>query len=199
MRTPDPDEELVRRYLTGDPAAFASLVERHQTRMYNLALRVLGNPEDAADATQDAFLSALRKLKSFRGDAAFTTWMHRVTVNACYDLLRKRKRQPMLHVVGDDLPAPEPGPPAPDHADAVSGALDAAAALLRVPLDFRVVLVLADVQDMPFEEIAKMLDIPIGTVKSRAHRGRLHLAKAMGLRPAGGEPLGPPPTSKDTS
>ncbi|HEY6651276.1 MAG TPA: sigma-70 family RNA polymerase sigma factor, partial [Actinomycetota bacterium] len=105
MDPPEPDEELVRRFLLGDTDAFERLVERHRQRVYNLCLRVLGDPEDAADAVQDTFLSVLTKLRQFRGDAAFTTWMHRVAVNACYDLSRKRRRQPLLRLAGDqDLP-----------------------------------------------------------------------------------------------
>ncbi len=181
-RDPSDDRELVRRYLAGDAGAFATLVERHQARVYGLCLRVTGDPEDAADATQEAFVSALRKLGQFRGDAAFTTWMHRVAVNACYDLLRKRSRQPMLHLATDeDLPTPEAGPPAPDHADEVAGTHDAAAALARIPEEFRVALVLADVQDLPYEEIGKILDVPVGTVKSRVFRGRIALARAIGV------------------
>jgi RNA polymerase sigma-70 factor (ECF subfamily) len=146
---------------------------------------VLGDPEDARDATQEAFLTALRKLGSFRGDAAFTTWMHRVTVNACYDLLRKRRRQPLLRLASDEgEPLPEMGPPVPDHAESSSGTIDAARALAQVPDEYRVALVLADVQDLPYEEIARVLDVPVGTVKSRVHRGRLALARAMGLEDA---------------
>jgi RNA polymerase sigma-70 factor (ECF subfamily) len=182
MSDPSDDRELVRRFLLGDARAFTTLVERHQARVYGLCLRVTGNPEDAADAAQEAFLSALRKLGQFRGDAAFTTWMHRVTVNACYDLLRKRSRQPSLHLVTDETFVPEPGPPTPDHADEVAGTRDAAAALALVPEEFRVALVLADVQDLPYEEIAKILDVPVGTVKSRVFRGRVALARAMGVQ-----------------
>ena len=150
--------------------------------MYSVCLRVLGNGEDAADATQDAFFSALRKMNQFRGDALFTTWLHRIAVNACYDILRKHRRQPMLHLAEDpDGPAREEGPPAVDHADEVAGTYDAARALASVPEEFRVALVLADVQDMAYEQIAKVLDVPIGTVKSRVHRGRLALARAMGI------------------
>jgi RNA polymerase sigma-70 factor (ECF subfamily) len=136
-----------------------------------------GREEDARDATQDAFLTALRKLSSFRGEAAFTTWMHRVTVNACYDLLRKRQRAPLLER-GDDLPAREP-PPAPDPADDLSLSIDVQRALMSVPEDFRAVMILHDVQDLPQEEVAAALGIPVGTVKSRLHRGRIALAKAM--------------------
>jgi RNA polymerase sigma-70 factor (ECF subfamily) len=173
------DEDLVRRYLSGDRGAFAVLVERHERRVYNLALRMTGREEDARDAAQDAFLTALRKLSSFRGEAAFTTWMHRVTVNACYDLLRKRQRQPLLDRRGDDdLPRPEP-PPAPDHADVAVLSVDVQRALLEVPEGFRAVMILHDVQDLPQEEVAAILGIPVGTVKSRLHRGRVALAKAL--------------------
>jgi RNA polymerase sigma-70 factor (ECF subfamily) len=179
---PAPDEELVRRFLAGDAAAFTELVTRHERRVYNLCLRILANREDAADAAQDTLLTVVRKLDQFRGDAAFTTWLHRVAMNVCYDHLRRAQRRPVLHrIVEDDLPVPEAGPPIPDHADAVAGAHDIVAALAQVPEDFRVALVLADVQDLPYDEIAKVLDVPVGTVKSRVFRGRLALARAMGL------------------
>jgi len=184
------DEDLVRGYLSGDYGAFAALVERHERRVYNLALRMTGREEDARDATQDAFLTALRKLSSFRGEAAFTTWMHRVTINACYDLLRKRARQPLLDLGDDEHPRPEPTP-APDHADATELSIDVQRALLEVPEDFRAVMILHDVQDLPQEEVAAILSIPVGTVKSRLHRGRIALAKAMHLereRPHPSEP-----------
>jgi RNA polymerase sigma-70 factor, ECF subfamily len=178
---PETDEELVGRALSGERDALATLVERHQRRVYNLCLRVMGHPEDAADAAQEALVTALRKLGQFRGEAAFTTWLHRLTVNTCYDLLRKRRRQPLLHLVTEEGAEPEPGPPVEDHADAVAGAADVVAALAQVPEEFRVALVLADIQDLPYEEIAKVLDVPVGTVKSRVHRGRVALARAMGI------------------
>lgn len=183
MTDPERDDQLVRRYLAGDSAAFTVLVQRHEARTYGLCLRVLGDPDDAADAAQEALISALRKLEQFRGDAAFTTWLHRIAVNACYDLLRKQRRQPLLRLAGgdDERPHPEPGPPSPDHADEIVGTVAAAAALALVPEEFRVALVLADVQDLPYDQIAKVLDVPVGTVKSRVHRGRLALARAMGL------------------
>jgi RNA polymerase sigma-70 factor, ECF subfamily len=180
---PEGEGSLVRRFLDGDASAFGVLVERHQTRVFNLCLRILGNREDAFDAAQETFMAALRKVDQFRGDAAFTTWLHRVAVNACYDELRRQQRRPMLHVVapGDADEPREAGPPSADHADEVSGALDAAAALAQVPEEFRVTLVLADVQDLPYEQIARILEVPVGTVKSRVHRGRLAMAKAMRL------------------
>ena len=178
--TGERDEDLVRRYLEGDVQAFGALVERHERRVYNLALRMTGREEDARDATQDAFLSALRKLKTFRGEAAFTTWMHRVTVNACYDLLRKRQRAPLLHERDEEQGPHRPEPASPDHAEAVELSIDVRQALLQVPVDFRVVLILCDVQDLAYEDAAAALGVPVGTVKSRLHRGRVALARALG-------------------
>jgi RNA polymerase sigma-70 factor (ECF subfamily) len=170
------DEDLVRRAVAGETSAFGILVERHERRVYNLALRMTGREEDARDATQDAFLTALRKLSSFRGDAAFTTWMHRVTVNACYDLLRKRARSPMLE--RDAEAASEP-PPAPDHADEVDLGVDVRRALLDVPEDYRVVMLLHDVHDLPYEAVASIVGVPVGTVMSRLSRARKRLATLL--------------------
>ncbi len=183
MPSEERDEDLVRRAVEGDRDAFGIIVERHERRVYNLALRMTGREEDARDATQDAFLMALRKLASFRGEAAFTTWLHRVTVNTCYDLLRKRSRTPLLSTVDDH----EPEPPAwPDHADATDLSIDVQRALLAVPEDYRVVMILHDVQDLPYEEVAAIVGIPVGTVKSRLHRGRVALARALRGRSGAG-------------
>ncbi len=181
MEQPPADEELIRRFLAGDGEAFARLVDRHRQRVYNVCLRLLGDPDDAADASQDTFLSVLTKLEQFRGDAAFTTWMHRIAANACYDLTRKRRRQPLLRSAGDPDVPDEAGPPVPDPAEELSGTRDVVTALRAIPEEFRVALVLADLQDLAYEEVAKILDVPIGTVKSRIHRGRVALARAMGL------------------
>jgi RNA polymerase sigma-70 factor (ECF subfamily) len=197
---PESDEVLVGKYLAGDERAFSVLVERHQTRVFNVALRVLGDPEDARDATQDAFVSMLRKLSQFRGESAFTTWLHRVTLNSCYDILRKRRRQPMLRLVGDeDDPLPDTGPPVPDHADATVASIEVARALQLIPEEYRVTMVLADIQDLPYEEIARVLDVPVGTVKSRVHRGRIALARAMGLDAPDREPTSAPRPSERES
>ncbi len=174
------DPELIERYLQGDASAFSALVRRHEKRVYNLCFRMLGREEDARDAAQDAFLTALRKLSSFRGEAQFTTWLHRVTVNACYDVLRKKRREPLLEPPREeDAPEP-PGPASPDHADSAVAAVDVQRALMRVPQEFRAVLVLHDVHDLAYEDIAESLGIPVGTVKSRLHRGRVALAEELG-------------------
>jgi RNA polymerase sigma-70 factor (ECF subfamily) len=198
-----PDDLLVRRAANGDDGAFTELVRRHERRVFAVAMRMLGREEDALDATQDALITVYRKVGQFRGESAFTTWLHRITINACYDILRKRARQPMLHVAGEDDLEREPGPPVEDHAAAVAGGIDAARALQEVPEDFRAVLILADVHDLPYEEIAEILEIPIGTVKSRVFRGRISLARVMGLGSTRGaaarEPGGAPEPSEGGS
>jgi RNA polymerase sigma-70 factor (ECF subfamily) len=168
----DSDEQLVRRFLAGDRSAFGTLVERHERRVYNLAYRMLGRPEDAADAAQDVFVSCLRKLSGFRGTSSFSTWLHRVAVNTCYDILRRR---------GREQPVAENREPAPsaDIADAAVAAVDVQRALLLVPQEYRAVLVLHDIQGVPYEDVAETLGVPIGTVKSRLHRGRVALARAL--------------------
>ncbi len=177
-----PDEELVRRFRDGDVRAFTALVERHERRVYNLALRMTGREEDARDATQDAFLAVLRKLQGFRGEAAFTTWLHRVTLNACYDLLRKRSRAPLaLERRPEDGPPPAE-PAAPDHAERVELAIDVREALQHLPEEFRAVLLLCDAQDLTYEQAAAVLGVPVGTVKSRLHRGRVALGRILSAR-----------------
>jgi RNA polymerase sigma-70 factor, ECF subfamily len=169
-----PDEELVRRYLAGDQGAFADLVRRHETRVYNLSYRLLGNADDAREASQEAFITCVRKLKGFRGESAFGTWLYRVTSNACYDLLRRRKRTP---TPVEELPEPEA---AEDVAKSASDVVDVQRALTRVAEDFRIVLVLHDIEGLPYEEIAVVVGVPVGTVKSRLHRGRVSLARELG-------------------
>jgi RNA polymerase sigma-70 factor, ECF subfamily len=179
------DRELVERCVSGDRVAFALLVKRHERRVYNLAYRMLGREEDARDATQDAFMTVLRRLSSFRGEAAFTTWLHRVTVNASYDILRKRKREPALELSESS----ETAMPRADHAESTAISIDVQRALLAVPPEFRAPLVMHDIQDLAYEDIARILEVPVGTVKSRIHRGRVALARALG--PAEGERLRP--------
>jgi RNA polymerase sigma-70 factor, ECF subfamily len=180
------DAELVARASGGDDRAFAELVKRHERRVYNLAFRMLGREEDARDATQDTFLSCYRRLSSFRGEAAFTTWLHRIAVNASYDMLRRRKGTTLGQ---DDLPEP---PPSPDHGDRAAAAVDVQRALMQVVVEYRAVLVLCDLQGHAYDEVAEMLSIPLGTVKSRLHRGRIALGRVLGVDASVHEPPGPP-------
>src|SRR3954471_11420069 len=110
------DRTLLARHLSGDAGAFGLLVERHRDRLWRVALRTLGNPEDAADAVQDALLSAYRAAASYRGDAAVTTWLHRIVVNACLDLARRRASRPTTVLTEDNL----------READSAAGDFDAA-------------------------------------------------------------------------
>jgi RNA polymerase sigma-70 factor, ECF subfamily len=183
MRDPS-DQELVRRHLDGDRQAFTDLMRRHERRVYNLAYRMLGRPEEAADASQDVFVTCLRKLQGYRGTAAFTTWLHRVALNVCYDALRKRGREEPV----EEVPPQASGF---DVAESTAVAVDVHRALQQVPEDFRAVLILHDVQGLPYEEVAEAVGAPVGTIKSRIHRGRLALARALGEHPA------PSPPSKE--
>lgn len=169
------DIELVARARQGEDDAFAELVRRHERLVYNLAYRMLGRAEDARDAAQDAFVSCYRNLRRFRGEAAFGTWLHRIAVNACYDILRKRRQEPVELDEGLGEAA-APG----DHAERTSDAVDVQRALSRVPAEFRAVMILHDVQGLPYEDIAAALEIPVGTVKSRLHRGRVALGQELG-------------------
>jgi RNA polymerase sigma-70 factor (ECF subfamily) len=168
----DSDENLAARVKEGDGDAFAALIRRHERRLYNLAYRMLGRPQDAQDAVQEAFLSCYRRIGTFRGDAAFATWLHRIAVNACYDALRKRVPEPMD-------PAGLPERPSPDPAERAVAAADVERGLLTVPEEFRAPLILHDLLDVPVEEVADALGVPAGTVKSRLHRGRAHLGRAL--------------------
>jgi RNA polymerase sigma-70 factor (ECF subfamily) len=152
-------------------------MRRHERRVYNLAYRMLGEVNDARDATQETFLSCFRNMKRFRGDAAFSTWLHRIAVNVCYDSLRKRR--PMA----DEAVEREAAGATPDHADQTAASVDVQRALLTVPPEFRAVLVMHEIQDLPVDHIAEALELPPGTVKSRLHRGRVALARALKREP----------------
>lgn len=175
------DEELVRRHLAGDRQAFSILMQRHERRVFNLAYRMLGRREEAADASQDVFVTCLRKLGGFRGTSAFSTWLHRVTLNVCYDALRRRSREDVV----EEVPQPSEGF---DLAEATAVAVDVHRALQRVAEDFRAVLILHDVQGLPYDQIAEAIGVPVGTVKSRLHRGRVAMARELGEQPTPSAP-----------
>ncbi len=185
---PVPDKELLARHVAGDPGAFAELVQRHRDRMWAVALRTLGDPEDASDALQDAFLSAYRAAERFRGDAAVTTWLHRIVVNACLDRLRRRAIRPVVSM-GDDATFDAVAPKTPDPTVAHELSLDVTAALQRIPYEQRAALILVDMMGYAVDEAAEVLEVPPGTIKSRCARGRARLLPLLGHlrnRPAGG-------------
>lgn len=174
--------------MTGDRDAFNELVSRHRDQLWTVALRTLGNREEAADAVQEALLAAFRGAATFRGDAAVSTWLHRITVNACLDRLRRARIRPTVPLPDPSAGGVEPADPADAYA-ACELSLDITAALLRLPIEQRVALLLVDVHDLPIAETAAVLQVPEGTVKSRCARGRLRLAAL--LAPASGNRDGP--------
>lgn len=173
------DRQLVARAQGGDPEAFSQLVERHQTMVYRLALGKTGSPQDAEEVTQTAFLKAWQGLRTFQGKAAFSTWLYRLTANAAVDLLRRR-REPALSLDDPDLP------PIPDQAPSPEELSMAAErrrllwqAIDQLPESHRLPLVLRELEELSYREIARALDLEEGTVKSRLARGRLMLRQQL--------------------
>lgn len=177
MTEPDDDARdraLLAAHVAGDPDAFDELVRRNRTRMWAVALRTLGDPEEAADAVQDACVSAFRAAGSYRGEARVSTWLHRVVVNACLDRARRRAARPTV---------PLPDQPPADGRDALAEretALEVTKGLQALPEDQRVALVLVDLEGLSVAEAAAVLEVPEGTVKSRCSRGRARLAVLLG-------------------
>jgi RNA polymerase sigma-70 factor, ECF subfamily len=169
------DAELLARHVDGDPDAFSELISRHRDRLWAVALRTLGNPEDAADSLQDALLSAYRGAAGFRGGSAVTTWLHRIVVNACLDNARRRAVRPTEPLVMD--PASEL--PGRDTVSERETSLAVMAALRTLPPEQAAAVVLVDVEGFSVNEAAEILDVPVGTVKSRCARARARLAEEL--------------------
>jgi RNA polymerase sigma-70 factor (ECF subfamily) len=174
------DRRLIAECRAGHAGAYGELVRRHQDRLFNAVLRVLDNAEDAADVVQDAFLNAYQSLNSFKGDSEFFTWLYRIAFNAAISLRRKRKAVLSIDGLGDDKGTAEPIDPS-EYArpgmtlERSEGDARVLAALGRLSPEHRIVLVLKDLDEQKYEDIAAVLDIPIGTVRSRLHRARLEL------------------------
>lgn len=171
------DEELLAAHLEGDRSAFAELMTRHERRIYGLCFRILGSREDAEDATQEAFIGALRRAGSFRGEAAFSTWLYRIAVNAATDQARRRGRARTTPLETDDTGQTVAA--VGDPSGAVATALTVQAALRAIPEDFRVALIVCDLYGFGHAQAAEILGIPVGTVKSRVFRGRLALGERL--------------------
>ncbi|HUG84824.1 MAG TPA: sigma-70 family RNA polymerase sigma factor [Euzebya sp.] len=198
-RLSDPsDEDLLAAFVAGDERAFATLVHRYQRRVYGICYRYFGDPSDAEDAAQDAFLTLYRRAGTFKGTSAFSTWMYRVTTNACNDMARKRSRRPRkAEAVVEDLPLADPH----DGTGQVLLQLELREALLQLEPAHREAVIGHSVEGRPYHEIAEQAGVAVGTIKSRVHRGHAKLAAILAQRDhtaaqQATEPSGraPPPT-----
>lgn len=181
------DRLLVEQARRGDREAFTALMELHQTKVYNLALRMTGSPEDAADLSQEAFLNAWRGLPAFQGDSSFATWLYRLTNNACIDFLRREKRRQnvggalslddedtdLANVIPDHAPSPQAVLEGKELKEAIRSGL------AQLSEEHRQVLVLREVTGLSYAEIARVTGLEEGTVKSRIARARLALRNIL--------------------
>jgi RNA polymerase sigma factor (sigma-70 family) len=183
------ETELIRDAQQGDLEAFNRLVLAHQSRVFNTALRIMGDEDSASDAAQETFISAYRNLRRYRG-GSFQGWLLRIVTNACYDELRRRKRRPATSIddlaqepdgdageVGLSLASHHEGPEAAAERSELSRAIEDC--LRHLPDEFRVVAVLADVQGFEYAEVARIVGKPLGTVKSRLARARARLRDCL--------------------
>lgn len=179
------DEELLRSFIGGDSTSFDALMRRHEDRIFALASRMTGNRHDALDATQEAFIAAFRNAKKFKGDAAFSTWLYRIAINSCTDLLRRKKRL----VPTEEVEVADRGYRTDDD---VPLRMDLERALGQLTPDHREAVMLHDVGGFPYEDIARVTGVQLGTVKSRISRGRKKLAEIL-------EQPGPREPSKEST
>lgn len=180
------DRAVIEQVLAGDNDAFGILVERYQTKIYNLALRMCGNEDDAFDLAQESFLRAWRNLGSFQFESAFSTWLFRLCSNICLDFLRAKKRRAAVSLTMTDdegeenqLEVPDPGKTPEEAVFAAEDRELLTRALNELPADQREILTLRAIDDLSYSEIARILNLQEGTVKSRLSRARTALRKKL--------------------
>lgn len=195
------DETLIRQAAAGDQQAFAALLAAYQKPVYNLALRMTGSPDDALDLSQEAFLRAWRGLSGYRYDAAFSTWLYRLTGNVCIDFLRRRKKEkttPLYYTDEEneeqELPLPHPAPGTEDQALLHLEQNRVTEAMAKLEPEYRQALILRVIDGLSYAEIAAAMDVPEGTVKSRIARAREKMRRL--LKKTGNK--SPAPSSKRT-
>lgn len=177
MTTAAQDAQLLSRVLDGDHEAFNQIMRNHEDRVFSVCLRIMGGREQALDATQETFLTAFRKAGQFKGDAALGTWIYRIAVNTCYDQLRKQKRR-RTDAIPDHFDPSDPS--AEDVVESAALRPEIQQALSAIPQDFRAAVVLSDIEGLGLQDVAEVLGVPVGTVKSRVFRGRRLLARELG-------------------
>jgi len=169
------DAQLLAAHRDGDRDAFGLLAGRHTDRMWRVAVRTLGNRDDAADAVQEALMSAMRGAGSYRGEASVRTWLNRIVVNTCIDRMRREQARPAVPLPPWELPSR-----CRDHAAEVATRMVVEDALALLLPEQRLAVVLVDVEGWPLIEVAEATEVPVGTVKSRCARGRARLAGLLG-------------------
>ncbi len=177
-----PDDELVRETLAGSEEAFVTLVKRHEDRVFTVVYRLVSNREDAEDVTQEAFTKAFARLSSFTFQSAFFTWLYRIAVNAAADFMkqRRRRRTTPLDDVAETVPLPGGASSRPDRSATRSEVRERLKGLIaELPPVFRTVLVLRELEDLPYEEIARIVGCSIGTVESRLFRARARIRDGL--------------------
>lgn len=180
--TKDEEVRVIQAVLSGDTGRFETLVHANERTVYTLCLRMLGDEQDALDASQETFVRAWRGLSRFRGDSRFSTWLYRLASRICIDMLRRRPKQPELSLTAEDdeefsLPDLRPSPQrAAEQTELRQLVADA---LTLLPPDFREAVILRDVNGLSYEEIGKITGLEPGTVKSRIHRARRRLADIL--------------------
>ena len=184
--TKEEELALVARAKAGNADAFEPLVLENQSKVYNLALRMMGNPSDAEDAAQEAFVKAWNSLKDFRGDSRFSVWLYRLTNNVCIDLLRKQKRQTAISLSQEnddgeemELMIPDGRLSPEEEAERKELQEQIRAALANLPDEWRSILVLRELNGLSYEELAETLNLEVGTVKSRLNRARKKLCAEL--------------------
>ena len=179
------EQKLIERASGGDPAAFNQLMAMHEKRMYAVALRMFANREDAQDCLQEAMLRIYRAISGFKGQSSFSTWVYRITMNTCLDEMRRKKNRPStsLDNLLDQGWSPSDGGNAPERSAIQTETRQMLAGAIReLPEDMRSAIVLRDVQGYSYDEIAQMLDVNVGTIKSRISRGREKLREKLSKR-----------------
>lgn len=175
------DQELIRCTLAGKNEAFGGLIRRYQDRLYNGMFQILRSEAEAEDVVQDAFVLAFTKLSSFKGNSAFFTWLYRIAYNVA--VTRIRRRRPTVSLAGKDesvgLDFPDQGPAPEDRLDQQEQAVQINKAMDRLSEEHRAILVLREMEELDYDAISEILDLPIGTVRSRLHRARNHLREHL--------------------